>query len=101
MSASSSTSSRLSALSAMMASVVFEASAISFLVNSLKRGSVMSMAKMVSLMTRQAVVSSENCGLNEKPSLPKKPLVLSKSLTGRFTKIIWVMSVSSPRRRSV
>lgn len=65
-----------------------EASVISFLVKSLKRGSSRSMAKIVSLMTRQAVRSSLNCGLKENPSLPKKPLVVSMSLTGRFTKII-------------
>ncbi len=71
-----------------MTSVAFEASTTSFLVKSLKRSSVISIAKIVSLITRHAVLSSLNAGLVVKPSFPKKPTVVSRFFTGRFTKII-------------
>lgn len=54
----------------------------------LNLGSSSSIAKIVSLKTTQAVVSSLNCGLWEKPSFSKKALLASTLLTGRFTKII-------------
>lgn len=65
LSTSSSTLARLSALSATMTSVVEDASAMAFLVNFPKKGSVRSIAKTVSLKTRQAAFSSVNCGLKE------------------------------------
>jgi hypothetical protein len=43
---------------------------------------------MFSSTTMQVAVSSENSGLKSKPSSPKNFFEASRSLTGRFTKII-------------
>src|SRR5688500_11326123 len=40
-----------------------------------------------------AAVASVNCSLNEKPSLPKNCFDLSRSFTGRFTKIFRAVSI--------
>ena len=50
---------------------------------------------MFSSTTMQAALSSENSGLNSKPSSVKNPLEAFRSLTGRFTKIIRIVWSSS------
>src|SRR5215216_1590660 len=51
---------------------------------------------MSSLMTMQAAVASVNCGLKAKPSALKNAIDLSRSLTGRLTKILVGMVGRSP-----
>src|SRR5262245_55197363 len=49
---------------------------------------------MCSLITMQAPVLLVNCGLNENPSALKNVIDLSRSLTGRLTKI-WLTILNS------
>src|SRR6266540_1079542 len=84
----SSTCALLSADKQVSTSVVFVASLISPLMTSLKRLSTRSMTKMLLSTTMHAASSSENSGLNLKPTSVKNPLAAFRSLTGKFTKII-------------
>jgi hypothetical protein len=57
---------------------------IFLVVNVVKNGSVRSITYASSLMTMQAALSSVNCLLNAKPSLPKKSMDRFKSRTARL-----------------
>ena len=94
LSTSASTSSRLSADTARIASVVL-ASATSLRVNVAKNGRTSSITQAWSLSTMQVAFSSLNSWLNSNPSRVKKSTEASRSRTGRFTKIIRDMGARS------
>lgn len=89
LSAISFTRSLLSKERARSTSVDFLASTISFFVKSLKRAGVMSMAKMVSEICKQAASSLVNCGLNVNPRALKNSMDFGRSETQRLMKT-WV-----------
>jgi hypothetical protein len=70
-----------------MTSLLFDVSAISLFVKFVNDDSATNIAQVFSLMIMHAVFGSENCSLNEKPSLVKKSRVLARSCTGRLTKV--------------
>jgi hypothetical protein len=85
----SSTSSRLSADSPTIVSRLLEVSATSSgEMKPLKNGSAASMTEVSSLTIIRLAFSSVNCSSNEKPMLPKNPLALARSFTGRFMNVI-------------
>src|SRR5437660_12581571 len=72
--------------SANRPSVYLAVSHSSRLVNVLKNGPVRSIAYASSLMIMQAAFSSENLGLNSKPSFEKNSIDAFTSRTGRVTR---------------
>ena len=94
---SASTCSRLSADRLVTTSVVV-ASLISPTMKSRKRSYSMSMTNALSATTMHAVLSSENSGLNVKPSSEKNASESSSFLTGRFTTIALIYPPLTSRR---
>src|SRR5262249_12350154 len=84
---SSSTSARLLHESAKRPSAYVLVSHGAFRVNVRKKGSERSITYASSPTTMQAALSSVTCGLNEKPSVPKKSIDRFRSRTARLTNI--------------
>src|SRR5262245_55273059 len=97
----SSTSARLEQESANKPSVCKRVSQISRFVNVLKNGSLRSITDASSFTIMQAALSSVNCGLNWKPSFPKKSIDRLRSWTAKLTNIFRELFVCMFISRSV